>query len=74
MFGDDADENHDGEPLLGDDIDENHYDGEPLEVGLILLSSSRRADDEDAEMAARLQRIFFGPRLSVFGSFYKNSS
>ena len=54
---DDVGENHDGEAPLGDDADENHHDGEPPQVGLILLG----ADDKVAETAASLQKGFFLP-------------
>ena len=73
MLGDDVSENHDGEPPLGDDADENHHDGEPPEVGLILLSSSRRRR-QGCRDGGEVAEDFFDPRPSEFGRFYKKST
>ena len=77
-LGDDVGENHDGEPPLGDDVGENHdgepHDGEPPQVGLILLSSSRRRRKGCRDGCELAERIFFGPTLSEFGGFYKKST
>ena len=66
LLGDDVGENHDGEPPLGDDTDENHHDGEPPEVGLILLSSSqrRRQGCRDGDDVAE---DFFNPTERIWG-------
>ena len=73
-LGDDADENHDGEPPLGDDACENHHDGEPPEVGLILFSSSQRRRQGCRDDGEVAERIFLTLRSSEFGGFYKKST
>ena len=70
MLGDDAD----GKPPLGDDAGENHHDGEPPEVGLILLSSSRRRRQGCRDGGEVAEKIFFGPRPSEFGVFFYKKS
>ena len=58
------------EQPLGDDAGENHHDREAPEVGLILLSSSRRRRQGCRDGSEVAEKIFFGPRPSEFGVFF----
>ena len=79
MLGDNAGENHDGEPTLGDDAGENHHDGEPPEVNLIILSSFFFFFSSPTTRLQRWREVakriflggFFWPRPSEIGGFYK---
>ena len=46
-------------------------DGEPPEISLILLSSSRRRRRGCRDGGEVAEKIFFNPRPSEFGGFYK---